>query len=113
MTPKLGRLRYEEMVEDVINDYFVNNKRSIAHAKRRFKLHLDPFFGNRLEASITTADVRRYVAERKAAGTANAGINRELAHPQAGLLALDAGRQDPGETLHTDAQREQRPDRFL
>src|SRR4051794_21150831 len=63
----IGRLRFEEAAADVINDYKANGKRSLDEAQRRITKHLQPFFGGRRMAAITTADVRAYVAERQAA----------------------------------------------
>ena len=79
ITPRVGRLRFEEAAADLITDYRVNGRRSLADVERRTKLHLDPFFGGRRMASLTTSHVRAYVDARQAAGAANASINRELA----------------------------------
>ena len=65
MTPKLGQLRFEEAAEDVINDYRTNGKRSLKVLQRRFAKHLEPFFGGRRMASITTSDIRQYIARRQ------------------------------------------------
>ena len=52
-----------------------------------------PFFGGRRMATITTADVRRFVDQRQAAGAANGEINRELASlKRMYSLALHAGK---------------------
>lgn len=66
MTPKVGRLRFEEAVGDVLTDYLVNGTRSYVVAKRRIERHLTPFFGGRRMASTTTTDVRKYIAQRQA-----------------------------------------------
>ena len=58
VTPKIGRLRSEEAVADVANDYRVNGRRTLADLERRIVKHLNPFFGGRRMTSITTADVR-------------------------------------------------------
>ena len=79
ITPKVGRLRFEDAAADLITDYRVNGRRSLADVQRRTKLHLDPFFGGRRMASLTTSHVRTYVDARQADGAANATINRELA----------------------------------
>jgi integrase len=91
VSPKLGRLRFEEAGQDVINDYTTNGKRSIRVARRRIDKHLKPYFRGRRMASITTSDVRAYVAHRQATPivigkgddrrerqVSNAEINREL-----------------------------------
>src|SRR3972149_8903058 len=66
VTPKIGRLRFEEAAADVVNEYRVNKRRSLSHVERRIKKHLTPFFGGRRMASITTADVRAFIASRQA-----------------------------------------------
>ena len=65
ITPKVGRIRFDEAVKDVINDYRTNRKRSLDDVERRIERHLKPFFGNRRMASITTADVREYIDSRQ------------------------------------------------
>lgn len=65
MTPKVGRIRFEEAAKDVLNDYRTNRKRSLDDVERRIELHLKPFFGNRRMVSITTADIREYIDSRQ------------------------------------------------
>lgn len=79
VTPKVGRLRFDEAAADLVNDYRTNGKRSLDVVERRIELHLKPFFGGRRLSVITTADVRAFIAQRQAAGAANGEINRELA----------------------------------
>lgn len=69
VTPKVGRMRFEEAVQDVLNDYRINRKRSLDDIERRIAKHLAPYFGQRRMASITTADIRAYVAHRQAQRT--------------------------------------------
>ena len=49
----------------MLNDYRTNRKRSLDDVERRIEKHLTPFFGNRKMASITTADIREYIASRQ------------------------------------------------
>jgi integrase len=65
ITPKVGRIRFDEAVKDVVNDYRTNRKRSLDDVERRIERHLKPFFGNRRMASITTADIREYIDSRQ------------------------------------------------
>src|SRR6266545_3415927 len=121
MTPKVGRIRFEEAAKDVFNDYRTNRKRSLDDVERRIELHLKPFFANRRMASITTSDIREYIASRQAettvvrkaftftardgtprhvpeqhrtvAGVSNGEINRELtALKRMFNLAIQAGK---------------------
>jgi len=65
VTPKVDRVRLEEAARDVINDYRTNRKRSLDDTERRIHKHLVPYFGNRRMSSITTADIREYIAHRQ------------------------------------------------
>ena len=65
ITPRVGRIRFDEAVADVLNDYRTNRKRSLDDVERRIEKHLKPFFGNRRMASVTTADIREYIASRQ------------------------------------------------
>ena len=76
--PRVDRVRFEELVEDLLNEYRNNGRKSLADTERRFKLHLTPFFRGRRAVSITTADVRKFIAARQKAGASNGEINREL-----------------------------------
>jgi integrase len=73
------RLTFRAAVQEVLDDYRMNRKRSLPDVQRHVRLHLEPFFGRRRMAAITMADVRRYVARRQGEGARNATINRELA----------------------------------
>lgn len=117
VSPRIGRLRFEEAAEDVLNDSRINGKRSLAVAERRITKHLMPFFQGRRMSAITTSDVRQFVAQRpictvlvrKARTTrrhgewvsvpeerrpvSNAEINRELTLlKRAFSLAIEAGK---------------------
>lgn len=105
VTPKIGRLTFDEAAADLLNDYRVNGKRSLAVVERRVTKHLAPYFEGRRMANITTVDVRAYVAHRQQQGiihhrtkkrigeVSNAEINRELALLKRMFsLALQAGK---------------------
>ena len=79
VTPKVGRLTFEDAAEAFLTDYRVNRRRSYTHAKRRVDLGLTPWFQGRRMVQITPDEVQRYVEHRQTAGAANATINRELA----------------------------------
>jgi integrase len=67
VTPRVVKLTFADAAQDVTNDYVANGKRSLPVVQRRINKHLTPYFGaERRMASITTADVRAYVAERLA-----------------------------------------------
>lgn len=69
LTQTVGRIRFEEAIADLVNDYRSNGKRSLDDTERRIQKHLRPYFEGRRLASITTADVRAYVAARQRART--------------------------------------------
>lgn len=69
VTPKVGRLRFEEAAADILNDYRVNGKRSTDEVQRRILKHLLPYFGGRRMSTLSTVDVRSYIAARQAATT--------------------------------------------
>lgn len=47
VTADVGKTRFEEAREDVINDFQFNRKRSLRTVKSRIDKHLKPFFGGR------------------------------------------------------------------
>jgi integrase len=69
VTAKIGQFRIDEALADVVTDYRVNGKRSARVVQRRIAKHLLPYFGGRRAASITTSDVRNYIAHRQAQTT--------------------------------------------
>jgi len=73
------RIRFAELTEALIEDYILNEKRSLPETKMRLKKHLLPAFGKIRAAEFGTAHLKRYVAGRLKSGAANATINRELA----------------------------------
>ena len=79
VTARVGQLRFDEAAADVVTDYRVNGKRTLRDVEHRVRLHLEPFFGGRRMATITTADVHAYTSHRQGEGAANATVNRELA----------------------------------
>jgi Phage integrase, N-terminal SAM-like domain len=76
---KTGKLRFDDAVKDVVNDYTANQRRSLEDVERRIDLHLTPFFGGRRMSTITTSDIRSYIAARLEEEASPASINRELA----------------------------------
>jgi len=92
ITAQPARLTFRAATRDVLDDYRINRKRSLVDVQRHLRLHLEPFFGRRRMAAITTADVRRYVGRRQGEGAKNATINRELSVlKRAFTLAIAAG----------------------
>ena len=103
VTPRVGRVRFEELATDIVNEYKANARKAVEHLKRRISKHLEPFFGGRRMAAVTTADIRAFVAHRQKLvehedgtaepGASNAEINRELAAlKRMFTLALQSGK---------------------
>jgi integrase len=93
VSPKIGRVTFREAASDVVNDYKVNGKRSLADLQRRIDKHLTPYFGNRRLADITTSHVRAFIADRLKAKASAGEINRELtALKRMFTLAVQAGK---------------------
>lgn len=93
ITPRTNRATFDELAADVINDYKVNGRRSLADVERHFTLHLERFFGGWRAAAITPVEVRKYVVHRQTQKAANGTINRELAAlKRAFTLGMRAGK---------------------
>jgi integrase len=106
VTAKVGRLRFDEAATDLLNEYKVNGRRSLDVLERRITKHLMPFFRGRRMSTITSAEVRIYIAHRQVTpivtgkgdqetsrSVSNGEINRELtALKRAFTLAVQAGK---------------------
>lgn len=79
--PGIGaeRVRFEELADDLLNEYRANNRKSLASINRRIRLHLAPFFGSLPASDIMTDRIRAYTIKRQEEGASNGTINRELA----------------------------------
>jgi integrase len=63
--PKIGRVSFEDAVDDLFNDYRTNGRKTLDDLERRVTMHLTPFFRGKLMTAITTTDVRAYIAKRQ------------------------------------------------
>ena len=101
VTSKVGRVKFDELIENLCSEYRANGRRSIRDLVIRCNKHLLPFFGGRRASTITTADINRYKVKRQTEGASNGTINRELAALQrAYTLAEQAGLLMRGATPH-------------
>lgn len=71
-------VRFEELAADVVNDYIVNKHSSKSDIEARFRKHLNPIFGAKKAATITTASIKAYIVYRQKQEAATGTINREL-----------------------------------
>jgi len=76
--PEAEQTRVCDLYEDMRRDYVVN-ERGVDALERRWKLHLQPAFGNDKATSVTTPRLRRYIENRLAEGVERATVQRELA----------------------------------
>lgn len=79
VTPKMGKMKFSELVADVVNDYRINGKRSIHDLEVRLRDHILPSLGKARASAITTVEIRKYINRRQEEGASNGEINRELA----------------------------------
>lgn len=78
--PKAEKTLVRELVENgVFRDYTINGKKSLDDVKTRWKLHLEPVFGDLRTVNVSNDDVTAYIDKRQKEGAKNATINRELA----------------------------------
>ncbi|AOY60502.1 tyrosine-type recombinase/integrase [Desulfococcus multivorans] len=74
----LDKVGFEQLAENFINDYRVNQRKSIGRAAQSVS-HLRRYFGTFKAPQITTSKINEYILQRIEGGAANATINRELA----------------------------------
>jgi integrase len=93
VSQKTGTVKMDELLQDEITDWKVQERRSIPDLQHRTDCHILPFFGGTRAERITTADIRRFILLRQEEGASNAEINRELAAlRRAFTLGMDNGK---------------------
>jgi integrase len=68
---------FDQLAEGLLQDYRINEKKSLDRAERSLK-HLANYFAGWRIPQITTPAIREYIIQRLGAGAANATVNREL-----------------------------------
>ena len=76
--PQEDRLTFDDLVGDLVNDFKINDKRSLSTALYRVS-HLKQFFGLGHAIDITTDRIRSYQTHRLEEGASRATVNREVA----------------------------------
>ena len=72
------RVRFDELAEDLITDYRINNRKSLDRIELSLSHLTNGFEGMRV-TSIDTPRIQGYIQDRLDEGAANGTINRELA----------------------------------
>lgn len=75
--PRIDRIRYDELADDLRRHYEVTNCRDLKEADVRLK-PLKAFFSGRRASGMGGPDIERYVQVRQGAAVSNGAINREL-----------------------------------
>jgi integrase len=87
------RATISDLCNLVMEDNHLRNLRDAQHVEWRYKANVAPVLGRLLASRFGQAQVRQYIASRRAAGASNATVNRELAIVRRGFkLGL---REDP------------------
>jgi integrase len=72
------KVTFDELAEDYLRDYRINNRDTIAKAARSVR-YLTEEFGGARATDVTTDKIKNYIEKRMEKGLSNASINRELA----------------------------------
>jgi integrase len=85
------RVTVGTLLDALLTDYRVNERKSYEQAEIQVRCHLRPYFGNVVATQLTTERILEYITRRRAKGAANATINRALsALKRAYGLAMDS-----------------------
>jgi len=72
------KVTFDELAEDYLKDYRINNRDTIAKAVRSVR-YLTEEFGGARATDVTTDKIKNYIEKRMEKGLSNASINCELA----------------------------------
>lgn len=75
---RVEKIRFEELADDLLNDYRVNGRKSLKRAIRSLN-HLRKHFEGIRATDISTDRIRSYILARQEQEASNATINHELA----------------------------------
>jgi len=75
--PKFEKTTFEELAQDIVNDYKVNGRKSADKVELRLSYFRDTFGLQRMK-DVTTDRIKTYIVKRQDEGAENATTNREL-----------------------------------
>jgi integrase len=87
------KVTFENLIDELVTDYKLNNRRSLNSAAMVNAGHLREFFGFDKAIAITSDRIRTYQLRRREQGAAVATVNRETATLRRMFsIAMDAGK---------------------
>jgi integrase len=75
---KVERVLFDELAQDLLNDYKKNRRKTCDRIEAIIRKHLNPRFQGTMVKNITTDRIDRYIIARQEQCAANGTINREL-----------------------------------
>jgi len=75
---RVERVKFDELAEDYLNDYLINERKSLKAAEISVA-HLKEHFGGRRVVEITSPLIQQYILKHQAQGRAKATIKNHLA----------------------------------
>jgi integrase len=79
LAPRQRRVKVRELWDTLIRHYSLQKKATLDILESKWKLRLEPFFGDRQAAQVTTDLLSDYMLKCQEDGLENATINRDLA----------------------------------
>lgn len=76
--PDIRPIKFAELKETIHMDYQLKNRKTWRDTEARLRIHILPFFNNRLAGSITEQDIEKFASKRLKEGASHGELNREL-----------------------------------